>query len=72
VHKHALDAAGRKTIPKIGAGSTSNDPPEKNGYGPTPQIDADGQVRGARVQPMIGRNGKPAPGGFSAITGKPT
>jgi hypothetical protein len=72
VHKHALDANGHKTIPKIGNGSTSGDPVERNGYGATPQIDADGHVRGAKVQPMIGRNGKPAPGGFSAITGKPT
>ena len=59
-------------MPKIGAGSTSNDPPEKNGYGAAPQVDADGHIVGARVQPMIGRNGKPAPGGFSATTGRPT
>lgn len=65
-HKHAIDAHGRKMIPKISDGSSSNDPPEKNGYGPTPQIDADGHVVGTRVKPMIGRNGVPAPGGFSA------
>jgi hypothetical protein len=59
-------------IPKLGNGSSSNDPPEKNGYGATPQIDADGHVVGTRVKPMIGRDGKPAPGGFSATTGKPT
>jgi len=71
-HKHATDANGHKTIPKIGNGSTTNDPPEKNGYGAAATVDADGHVRGTKVQPMIGRNGVPAPGGYSAITGKPT
>lgn len=71
-HRHAIDANGHKTIPKLGNGSTANDPPERQGYGPVPNIDADGHVVGARVKPMIGRNGKPAPGGFSALTGKPT
>jgi hypothetical protein len=71
-HKHATDANGHKVIPKIGLGSSSNDPPEHTGHGAVPSIDADGHVRGAKVQPMIGHNGVPAPGGFSAITGRPT
>jgi hypothetical protein len=71
-HKHATDAQGHKVIPKIGLGSTANDPPERNGYGPLPQIDADGHPVGVKVKNMIGRDGKPAPGGYSMITGKPT
>lgn len=71
-HKHATDANGHKTIPKIGNGSEANDPPEKRGYGPVPTIDADGHVVGVKVKPMIGRDGTPAPGGFSMLTGKPT
>lgn len=72
-HPLPLDNAGRRTIPKLGGVSaSSNDPPERTGYGPAPTVDADGHVRGARVQSMIDRNGRPAPGGFSAITGKAT
>lgn len=71
-HKHAVDANGHKMVPKIGAGSTANDPPERNGYGPTPQLDADGHPVGVKVKPMIGRDGTPAPGGYSMITGKAT
>ena len=71
-HKHAVDANGHKTIPKIGNGSTANDPPEKSGYGPVPQIDADGHPVGVKVKPMIGRDGTPAAGGYSMITGKAT
>jgi hypothetical protein len=72
-HKHATDKNGLKTIPKIGTGSVCNDPPERNGYGAAPQVDADGHIVGAKVQPMINRRtGQPAPGGFSALTGRPT
>ena len=61
-----------KTIPKIGAGSEANDPPEKNGYGPVPQIDADGHPVGVKVKPMISAGGVPRPGGYSLTTGKAT
>jgi hypothetical protein len=71
-HKHAVDAAGHKVIPKIGNGSTANDPPERNGYGPTPQIDADGHQVGVKVKSMISAGGVPRPGGYSVTTGKPT
>ena len=71
-HKHAVDKNGLKTIPKISAGSTSNDPPERTGHGAVPQVDADGHIVGAKRIPMIDRHGRPAPGGFSALTGKPT
>lgn len=72
-HPLPLDANGRRTIPKLGGQSASiNDPPEGIGRGEKPSIDADGNVRGQRVQNMIDRNGRPAPGGYSAITGRPT
>ena len=71
-HKHALDKNGLKTMPKIGNGSVSGDPPEKVGHGAVPQVDADGNIVGAKRIPMIDRHGRPAPGGFSALTGKPT
>jgi hypothetical protein len=71
-HKHPLDKNGHETIPKIGLGSTSNDPPVKNGYGPAPAVDADGHIVGQKAKPTIGRNGVSAPGGYSTNTGKPT
>jgi hypothetical protein len=71
-HKHATDKNGFKTVPKISNGSTSNDPPERTGHGAVPQVDADGHVVGAKRIPMIDSRGRPAPGGFSGLTGKPT
>jgi hypothetical protein len=68
-HKHAVDVHGRKTIPKIGNGSSSNDPPEKQGYGLTPQVDADGHIVGAKAKPMISSGGVLGPGGYSLTTG---
>jgi hypothetical protein len=71
-HKHATTVDGRKTIPKLGNGSDANDPPERNGRGATPQIDADGHQVGVKVKNMISAGGVPRPGGYSLTTGKPT
>jgi hypothetical protein len=72
-HPLPLDKDGRRTIPKLGTpAAAAHDPPERVGFGPVPQVDADGHIVGAKAKPMIGRDGTPAPGGFSAITGRPT
>lgn len=74
IHRVPLDASGRKTMPKVGNGSASNDPPEGLGRGAVPSVDADGVVHHQRSQsgPIISKDGKAAPGGYSLTTGKPT
>ena len=72
MHKHALDKNGHKTVPKIGAGSTSNDPPERNGYGAAPQVDADRHIVGAKRQADDRPQWRTSAGRLLSTTGKPT
>jgi len=73
-HPLPMDETGRKTLPALGNGSASNDPPEGIGRGAVPHVDADGVVHqpGTNAGPIIGKGGKPTPGGYSMTTGRPT
>jgi len=68
------DENGRRTLVSVQtAPARSDNRPDKTGRGALPRLDADGRVTGhGDADPMISRRGVPAPGGYNAITGKPT